>query len=114
LIRRADGQETIFHFHRTVKLEGGASVTVWSSDQGETHEPPFNLVMKSQKWVTGNEMSTQLLNNSGKEEATMTTSKAKTSQRLRYITGASQSLSGQEQLFHQKGDPSGEERCRIM
>lgn len=66
LIRKADGQETVFKFHRTVKLEPGSGLTVWSSDQGETHDPPFNLVMKSQKWVTGSEMTTQLVNNSGK------------------------------------------------
>lgn len=122
LIRRANGQETVFKFHRTVKLEPDTGLTVWSSDQGETHEPPFNLVMKSQKWVTGSEMNTQLVNNSGKEVATMTNKqKISTQSRLRqshgYVTGAGQSRSGlsqQDQLFHQQGDPSGEERCRIM
>lgn len=118
LLRQANGQETVFKFHRTVKLEGGTGLTVWSSDQGETHEPPFNLVMKNQKWATGSEMTTQLLNNSGKEVATMA-NKLKVSSKSRvrqtgYLTGASLSHSRQEELFLQQGDPSGEERCRIM
>lgn len=119
LLRRADGQETVYRFHRTVKLEGKTGLTVWSSDQGETHEPPYNLVMKAQKWVTGNEMTTLLLNNSGKEIATMTNkrktvSQSRQSRQSGYLTGASYSRGGQEELFHQQGDPSGEERCRIM
>lgn len=118
VLRRANGQETVFRFHRTVKLEPGTGLTIWSSDQGETHEPPFNLVMKSQKWVTGNEMTTQLMNNSGKEIATMTNklkvlSQSRSRQTHGYVTGASHSRSTQEELF-QQGDPSGEERCRIM
>lgn len=117
LVRQANGQETVFKFHRTVKLEGGTGLTVWSSDQGETHEPPFNLVMKNQKWATGNEMTTQLLNNSGKEVATML-NKLKVSSKSRvrqtgYLTGASHSRT-QEELLLPQGDPSGEERCRIM
>ncbi|XP_034245046.1 lamin Dm0-like [Thrips palmi] len=117
LLRQANGQETVFKFHRTVKLEAGTGLTVWSSDQGETHEPPFNLVMKNQKWATGNEMTTQLLNNSGKEVATMT-NKLRVSSKSRvrqsgYLTGASHSRS-QEEFLLQQGDPSGEERCRIM
>ncbi|KAK3914333.1 Lamin Dm0 [Frankliniella fusca] len=117
LVRRANGQETVYKFHRTVKLDGGSGLTVWSSDQGETHEPPFNLVMKSQKWVTGNDMTTQLLNNSGKEMATMTNrqklvAKSRVRQTQGYMSGASHSRSSDE--LYPQGDPSGEERCRIM
>lgn len=118
LVRKANGQETVYRFHRTVKLEGGTGLTVWSSDQGETHEPPFNLVMKSQKWTTGNDMTTQLLNNAGKEMATMTNklkfvAKSRIRQTQGYVTGAGHSRSGDDELYPQ-GDPSGEERCRIM
>ncbi|XP_014219603.1 lamin-C isoform X2 [Copidosoma floridanum] len=69
LIRKAGNLETIFKFHRTAKLEPGASVTVWSSDIGVTHEPPTNLVMKSQKWFVADNMTTLLLNNDGEEMA---------------------------------------------
>ncbi|CAD6999972.1 unnamed protein product [Ceratitis capitata] len=51
LIRTAGGNETSFKFHRTVKIDAGGVVTVWSSDAGVTHEPPTNIVMKTQKWL---------------------------------------------------------------
>lgn len=65
LIRLAGVNETLFKFHRTVKVDGGASATVWSSDSGVTHEPPTNILMKTQKWFIGDNMTTQLLNGEG-------------------------------------------------
>lgn len=65
LVRKAESHETVFKFHRTAKLEGGAHVLVWSSDIGATHEPPSNIVMKGQKWFVGDTMTTNLLNNEG-------------------------------------------------
>ncbi|KAF4521076.1 hypothetical protein B566_EDAN012375 [Ephemera danica] len=50
LLRKAGEKETIFKFHRTVKVDPGTTITVWSSDQGQAHEPPTNIVMKGQKW----------------------------------------------------------------
>lgn len=63
LIRRAGDLETSFKFHRSVKIEPGATITVWSSDSGQTHEPPYNIVMKGQKWFVADSMSTTLLSN---------------------------------------------------
>lgn len=57
--------ETVFKFHRTVKLDANATVTVWSADIGATHEPPSNVVMKGQKWFVADNMCTVLLNNEG-------------------------------------------------
>jgi lamin B len=65
LVRRAGDLETSFKFHRSVKIEPGATITVWSSDSGQTHEPPYNIVMKGQKWFVGDSMSTTLFNNAG-------------------------------------------------
>lgn len=45
-MRMAGELETSFKFHRSVKIEGGGTVTVWSSDVGQAHEPPINIVMK--------------------------------------------------------------------
>lgn len=60
------GQEPVtFKFHRTVKVEPQATVTVWSSDSNKAHEPPVNIVMKNSKWTVGNEMKTTLTNPSG-------------------------------------------------
>ncbi|XP_032454472.1 lamin-C isoform X2 [Nasonia vitripennis] len=70
VVRKAGTLETVFKFHRTAKLEPGATVSVWSADIGATHEPPANIVMKGQKWFTGDNMTTTLINNEGEEMAT--------------------------------------------
>lgn len=113
LVRKAGANETVFKFHRTLKVDGGAFVTVWSSDLGQTHEPPSTIVMKGQKWFAGDNITTQLLNSDGEEVAA--------SERVKRIvsTAASRhreflgSYSGEE-LYHQQGEPKGEEKCRIM
>lgn len=52
-LKRAAGEnETIFKFHRSVKIEPKGTVTVWSAETTTTHEPPANIVMK-QKWFPG-------------------------------------------------------------
>lgn len=52
-LKRASGEnETVFKFHRSVKVEPKGNVTVWSADTSTTHEPPANIVMK-QKWFPG-------------------------------------------------------------
>lgn len=45
IIRKAGEQETPFKFHRSMKIDGNAHVTVWSLDSGITHEPPHTIVM---------------------------------------------------------------------
>lgn len=69
LVRRCNENETVFKFHRSVKVDAGATVTVWSSDCGAIHEPPTNLVMKSQKFFVGDTMSTHLFNNEAEVSA---------------------------------------------
>lgn len=113
LVRKVGTNETVFKFHRSLKVDGGAFVTVWSSDLGHTHEPPSTIVMKSQKWFCGDNMTTQLMNADGEEVAA--------SERVKRVvsTAASRhreflgSYSGEE-LYHQQGEPKGEEKCRIM
>ncbi|XP_032678920.1 lamin Dm0-like isoform X2 [Odontomachus brunneus] len=70
ILRKAGALETVFKFHRTVKLDASATVMVWSADIGATHEPPSNIVMKGQKWFVADNMTTILLNNEGEEMAT--------------------------------------------
>lgn len=65
IIRKAGQVETVFKFHRTAKIDAGASVMVWSADIGASHEPPSNIVMKGQKWFIADNMTTTLLNNEG-------------------------------------------------
>lgn len=65
MTRKSGDNETVFKFHRTVKVDGGSSVTVWSSDSGVTHEPPHNIVMKGQRFFVSDDMSTRLINQDG-------------------------------------------------
>lgn len=65
LLRVAGKNETLFKFHRTVKIDGNGTVTVWSADLGVQHEPPTNIVMKSQKWFISDNMKTALINADG-------------------------------------------------
>lgn len=118
LIRTAGKNETVFKFHRSLKMDGGATVTVWSSDTAATHEPPTNIVMKTQKWFIGDNMKTTLVNNDGEEVAvwdrirrtvTSHVSRHRSSGRLSVVDGIG------EDLYHQQGDPQqGEEKCRLM
>ncbi|XP_075152657.1 lamin [Haematobia irritans] len=126
--RNADGKETTFKFHRTVKIDAGATVTVWSSDvPGVSHEPPTNIVMKTQKWLSGESIKTSLFNADGEEVAGAERVKRTIIRHVsRHRTGGAtsgrQSVSvfdgvGNEDLYHQQGDPEqqqGEEKCRLM
>jgi len=124
LVRRAGDQETQFKFHRSVKIDAGATITVWSADtQGVTHEPPATIVMNGKKWVVGDNIVTTLFNADGEEVAA--------SERVKRIISTHASrhreLGGyDEDLYHQQvryrssalldngGDPSRAEKCRIM
>ncbi|XP_046398629.1 lamin Dm0-like [Ischnura elegans] len=121
LVRKAGDTEVTYKFHRSVKIDAGGTVTVWSSDAGQSHEPPHNLVMKGQKWFFADNMSTSLVSSSGEEMAICEQTKVQLSSasaRHREMSGylsSHMSLGGgAEDLFHQQGDPRGEDRCRIM
>lgn len=63
-ITRLAGEKSVtFKFHHTVKLASGETITVWSMDAQATHEPPLNIVMKTQKWPIADSMETVLYNN---------------------------------------------------
>lgn len=117
IVRKAAGKETSYKLHRTVKIAAGATITIWSMDvQGITHEPPTNIVMKSQKWVTADDMKTQLYNSDGEEVAGSERIKriiATQSSRQRMGRGGYSAVDG-EQLYHQQGDPNSKENCSIM
>ncbi|XP_052280565.1 lamin Dm0-like [Dreissena polymorpha] len=57
----AGENETLYKFHRNLKLAAGQFVTVWSSNAGQTHNPPSDLVMKGQQWFVADEMKTVLM-----------------------------------------------------
>ena len=69
VVRKAGDLETTHKFHRSVKIEPNGYITVWSSNLGKEHEPPSNIVMKSQKWFVADNMTTTLVDNNGEEVA---------------------------------------------
>ncbi|XP_030380445.1 lamin Dm0 [Scaptodrosophila lebanonensis] len=111
------GPATTYKFHRSVKIEPNSFVTVWSADTRANHEPPANIVMKQQKWITGENTKTILLNSDGEHVANLDRLKrvvsthVSSSRRRRSVSA----VDGNEQLYHQQGDPqqSGE-KCAIM
>lgn len=125
IIRKVKGAvSTSFKFHRTLKVEAGGTVTVWSFNEGVSHEPPHNIVMKNQKFATGDEIATILLNTDGEElaiaeqKAESHSSRSVHSSNQGYLTSF-RSRSGQQELFHQQGEggsalPGEDERCSIM
>jgi len=74
----AEGIETTYKFHRTVKVGPGAIVTVWSSDSDAEHIPSDGqLVMKEGAWKLGDTTNTSLLDKEGEVVATRDTTKEK-------------------------------------
>ncbi|KAK9498249.1 hypothetical protein O3M35_004105 [Rhynocoris fuscipes] len=130
IVRKAgDAGTTTFKFPRTAKVDPGSSITVWSSDSDQAHEPPENLVMKGQKWSVADTMSTSLINSSGEEVALTEHTKQQASSsisRQRGDLGIGGGDIGVGSYFQRRshighirssqspGRNSGEERCRIM
>ncbi|XP_056270399.1 lamin-B2 [Pseudoliparis swirei] len=66
-----DGDEVVYKFSPKFVLKGGQSVTVWSADAGVAHNPPSDLLWKSQtSWGIGNDIVTTLVNADDEEVAT--------------------------------------------
>ncbi|CAH1394338.1 unnamed protein product [Nezara viridula] len=117
LTRKAGDSSTIYKFHRNIKMEPGATITVWSSDvPDKSHEPPESLLMKGQRWMVADTMTTVLLNPAGEEMAISEHKKQQLSDRT--------SSRQREGSFYQKksflsssmrppSETPGEERCVI-
>ncbi|TKR96234.1 hypothetical protein L596_010283 [Steinernema carpocapsae] len=65
------GQEVVYKFHPRQMLKAGETITIWSKDSGEKHEPPHSLVMKNQIWPTGEDLRTGIQDTEGKTVAGM-------------------------------------------
>ena len=67
LVRKAgsgtDNVKTSYKFHRNVVLKPKSTITIWSAASKKEHNPPSDLLMKSQNWFTAEEMATVLLDN---------------------------------------------------
>ncbi|KAM4631354.1 lamin-A-like [Polymixia lowei] len=64
------GVPIIFKFPSKFTLKAGQRVTIWASGAGRSHNPPSDLVWKTQaSWGTGDLFQTTLINANGEEMA---------------------------------------------
>ncbi|KAG8454489.1 hypothetical protein GDO86_000927 [Hymenochirus boettgeri] len=106
--------EIIYKFTPKYVLKAGQFVKIYSADAGVAHNPPSILVWKNQSsWETGSVIRTYLVNNEDEEVAVRTVTKSV----LRNVEEEEDEEAdfGEEDLFHQQGDPRTTSRgCFIM
>ncbi|XP_018595236.2 lamin-A-like [Scleropages formosus] len=71
-VKRQVGTQTpiVYKFPPKFILKAGQTVTIWASGAGATHNPPSDLVWKTQSsWGCGDQFQTILVNSSGEEMA---------------------------------------------
>ncbi|KAL7867089.1 hypothetical protein AOLI_G00149030 [Acnodon oligacanthus] len=108
-----EGEEITYKFSPKFVLKAGQTVTVWAADAGVAHSPPSDLLWKSQSsWGTGDETLTLLVNSDGEEVAKRTVTKSV----VEIENGDDEERDfGDEDLFHQQGDPKTRSReCAVM
>ncbi|XP_070321114.1 lamin-B2 [Odocoileus virginianus] len=113
-----EGEEISYKFTPKYVLRAGQTVTVWAAGAGVAHSPPSTLVWKSQNsWGTGESFRTTLVNADGEEVAMRT---VKQSSVVRETENGEEGEDeaaefGEEDLFHQQGDPRTTSRgCCVM
>ncbi|KAF4083156.1 hypothetical protein AMELA_G00136740, partial [Ameiurus melas] len=111
--RVGEGDERAYKFSPKFVLKAGQTVTVWTADAGVAHSPPSDLLWKSQSnWGCGDETVTLLINSDGEEVAKRMVTKSV----VEMENGDDESGDfGNEDLFHQQGDPKTRSReCAVM
>nr|XP_005989908.1 PREDICTED: lamin-B2 [Latimeria chalumnae] len=115
-LKKQIGNEDEIGYKFTPKytLKAGQTVTVWASDAGVSHSPPSDLVWKSQaSWGAADSSRTFLVNSDGEEMAVRTITKSIVAQNDEEEDEETEF--GEEDLFHQQGDPRTTSRgCSIM
>lgn len=109
-----DADEIAYKFTPKYVLKAGKTVTIWSAEAGVSHSPPSDLLWKSQSsWGTGDSIRTFLVNSDGQEVAVRTVTKSIVE--VEYEDDDEEADFGEEDLFHQQGDPKTASReCSIM
>ncbi|XP_066490874.1 lamin-B2 [Tiliqua scincoides] len=112
--RIGDEEEIAYKFTPKYVLRAGQTVTIWAADAGVAHSPPSVLVWKHQSsWGTGTDIRTYLVNSDGEEVAVR--SLTQSSALLRENEEEDEAEFGEEDLFHQQGDPRTTSRgCAVM
>ncbi|XP_053559003.1 lamin-B2 [Bombina bombina] len=114
LKRKIDEEEEIvYKFTPKYVLKAGQSVKIYAADAGVAHSPPSVLIWKNQSsWGTGSNIRTYLVNTEEEEVAVRTVSKSSLSNVEEEDEEAEY---GEEDLFHQQGDPRTTSRgCSVM
>ncbi|XP_050789708.1 lamin-B2 isoform X2 [Gopherus flavomarginatus] len=108
-----DAEEIAYKFTPKYVLRAGQTVTIWAADAGVTHSPPSVLVWKNQSsWGTGGDIRTYLVNSDGEEVAVRSITKSVV---VRENEEEDEAEFGEEDLFHQQGDPRTTSRgCSVM
>ncbi|XP_078279729.1 lamin-B2 [Rhinoraja longicauda] len=104
-----DGEEIVYKFTPKYTLKAGQKVKIWSADAGKAHSPPTDLLWKTQSWGTGDDIKTVLFNSDGEEVA------VRSLQKSYHEELEEEPEYGEEDLFHQQGDPRTTSRqCAVM
>ncbi|XP_029772267.1 lamin-B2 [Suricata suricatta] len=113
-----EGEEIAYKFTPKYVLRAGQTVTVWAAGAGVAHSPPSTLVWKSQSsWSTGESFRTVLVNADGEEVAMRTVKQSAAAREAENGEEGEEEGAefGEEDLFHQQGDPRTTSRgCRVM
>ncbi|XP_049732278.1 lamin-B2 [Loxodonta africana] len=111
-----EGDEIAYKFTPKYVLRAGQTVTVWAAGAGVAHSPPATLVWKSQNsWGTGTSFRTILVNADGEEVAIRTVTQSSVRETENGEEEEEEAEFGEEDLFHQQGDPRTTSRgCRVM
>ncbi|KAH0625999.1 hypothetical protein JD844_034398 [Phrynosoma platyrhinos] len=115
-LKRKTGEEEEIAYKFTPKyvLRAGQTVTIWAADAGVAHSPPSILVWKNQStWGTGTNIRTYLVNSDGEEVAVRSLTQSSAGPQVN--EEEEEAEFGEEDLFHQQGDPRTTSRgCAIM
>ncbi|XP_026544406.1 lamin-B2 [Notechis scutatus] len=112
-----EGEEIAYKFTPKYVLRAGQTVTIWASEAGVAHSPPSVLVWKNQgSWGSGDHIHTCLVNSEGEEVAVRSLTQLATGlQENGEEEEEEEAEFGEEDLFHQQGDPRTTSRgCALM
>ncbi|XP_052603058.1 lamin-B2 isoform X1 [Peromyscus californicus insignis] len=111
-----EGEDIAYKFTPKYVLRAGQTVTVWAAGAGVAHSPPSTLVWKSQSsWGSGESSRTVLVNADGEEVAVQAVKQTSVQMSENGEEEEEEAEFGEEDLFHQQGDPRTTSRgCRLM
>ncbi|BFZ01480.1 hypothetical protein BsWGS_04519 [Bradybaena similaris] len=108
-IRHVAGEnETRHKFGKNI-IKAGQSLTLWSSDSDQTHNPPHDLVLRGKRWFVSSEMTTSLLDQDEAEVASCTMTK-----NIGSVSSYSQRRSGLRDYNIDSAELQDKDKCQVM